>query len=259
MKAFRIFLLILIIIGLVLIFTRKYWVPKLVNQILIWEGGETYKAVVSEEEKDVVPKITITSKDIKEENFSGKVSVISGSSLVAKKSREYITAEVAEFRKMANGDVPGIREKFGADNPTANYEIEINAEYRKGPKTESIVMQHYVFTGGAHGNTRYKVVTTNIPGTKVLSLSNIITEDKKGAFTAYIKKELMDWRPEGSTGVIVFEEEVQDLTFASFKDWSMDEDSLTIYFDQYEIGPGVLGAVAFPISLSSIQVFLQSF
>lgn len=34
MKAFRIFLLILIIIGLALIFTQKIWVPKLVDQIL---------------------------------------------------------------------------------------------------------------------------------------------------------------------------------------------------------------------------------
>lgn len=34
MKAFRIFLLILIIIGLVLIFTQKIWVPKLVDRLL---------------------------------------------------------------------------------------------------------------------------------------------------------------------------------------------------------------------------------
>ena len=34
MKAFRIFLLILIIIGLGLIFTQSFWVPKLVNQII---------------------------------------------------------------------------------------------------------------------------------------------------------------------------------------------------------------------------------
>ena len=39
MKAVRIFLLILIIIGIVLLFTQKIWVPKLVNKILLSEGA----------------------------------------------------------------------------------------------------------------------------------------------------------------------------------------------------------------------------
>jgi hypothetical protein len=37
-KAIRIFLLILIIIGVGLIFTQNIWVPKLVNQILLSEN-----------------------------------------------------------------------------------------------------------------------------------------------------------------------------------------------------------------------------
>jgi N-acetylmuramoyl-L-alanine amidase len=46
-KAFRIFLLILIIIGLVLIFTQNIWVPKLVNRII---SSESVPAVVKETE-----------------------------------------------------------------------------------------------------------------------------------------------------------------------------------------------------------------
>lgn len=44
MKTFRIFLLILIIIGLALIFTQKIWVPKLVDQIL---SSEKIPVVIS--------------------------------------------------------------------------------------------------------------------------------------------------------------------------------------------------------------------
>ncbi len=259
MKAFRIFLLILIILGLVLIFTRKSWVPRLVEQILKWEGEDAIVGTAPVEEKKAVAPVTITTKEIKENNFSGKVAVVSGPSLVAKKAQEYITAKVAEFRKEANADVPGMREKFGADSPTATYEIDISAKYAKGAKTESVIIQVYEYTGGAHGNTIYKVVTTNIPGTKVLTISNVITEDKKAAFTAYVKKELADWRPEDTTAAVIFPDEVEGLSFASFKNWSMDDKNLTLYFDQYEIGPGVLGAVAFPLSLSSLKDFLQSF
>ncbi len=257
MKAFRIFLLILIIIGLTLIFTRKYWVPQFVDHILEWERGGKAEVVASQEEKKTVSPVVITSKEIKEENFIGKMPVISGSSLVAKEARKYIDVAVAEFRKLADEDVPDIREKFGADSPSANYETEINAEYLMGPKTESIILRIYVFTGGAHGNTRYKVITVSIADKKVLTLSNIIKADKKDLFTAYVKKELNDWRPDASSGLVVFPDEVSELEFSSFSNWSLNDKNLIIYFDQYAIGPGVLGVVAFPLSLSKISNFLQ--
>jgi hypothetical protein len=38
MKTFRIFLLVLIIIGIALICSQKLWVPRLVNKILLWRG-----------------------------------------------------------------------------------------------------------------------------------------------------------------------------------------------------------------------------
>ena len=40
MKTIRIILLILIIIGLILIFTQKFWVPKLVDEILSAETSQ---------------------------------------------------------------------------------------------------------------------------------------------------------------------------------------------------------------------------
>jgi hypothetical protein len=50
---------------------------------------------------------------------------------------------------------------------------------------------------------------------------------------------------------------VDNLKFESFSNWSMDEENLTLYFSQYEIGPGVLGPVAFPIPLTKIKDFLK--
>ena len=39
MKTIRIILLVLIIVGIVLICTQSSWVPKLVNKIIVWQGG----------------------------------------------------------------------------------------------------------------------------------------------------------------------------------------------------------------------------
>ncbi len=56
----------------------------------------------------------------------------------------------------------------------------------------------------------------------------------------------------------VFPEDVNALSFDDFTNWSLDNDNLTIYFDQYAIGPGVLGATAFPLPRTQIQNFLAA-
>jgi hypothetical protein len=202
--------------------------------------------------------ISIKIQNIEEENFSGTKPIISGSSLLAVQARAYVEQKITEFRTQANTDVPDMRKKFGADSPPATYTIDIGATYIKGDKTESIEISVYAYTGGAHGNDSYKVITAISPNGKILSLSEIIKQDKQTAFTEFIKKELNDWRPEGSDTSVVFADTVKDLKFSSFVNWSLDDKNLTIYFDKYEIGPGALGAVVFPLSLDKIRDFLNT-
>ncbi len=203
--------------------------------------------------------ITITTKNIDEKNFTGKMTVVAGpaaSNLVIE-SNKYIKSTVASFKAQADKDVPDMREKFGADSPTANYTIEIEGTHIKGDKTESIVLSTYAYTGGANGNSTYKVFTASKDG-KILSLSDVIGEYQEDAFAEHVRKQLTAWRPEESTGPVVFEEEVANLTFSSFTNWAIDGSNLVLYFDKYEIGPGVLGAVAFPLPLSSLKTFLSA-
>lgn len=251
MKTIRIFLLILIIIGIALLLTEKLWVPKLVDKIIAREFPQQVTT------PSIIP-ISITTENLKEKNFSGTISRISGTSPLAVKMREYIDKTVSNFRTQANTDVPSIREQFGADNPTANYEIDIGSKYIKGIKTESIATEVYTFTGGAHGSTVYKVMTANISNGEILTLTKIIKQEKQKDFAELVKKDLNDWRPEGTDAPVVFADSVESLTFDSFKNWTIDDQNLTIYFDQYAIGPGALGSTPFPISLLKIKDFLVS-
>ena len=202
-----------------------------------------------------VTPISIKSQNIKEENFTGKVAVISGSSNLAIEAQKYIDQTISDFRKQANIDVPDIRAKFGAGSPPATYEIDIDATYIKGPTTESIVMSLYEYTGGANGNSTYKVITASNANGKILSLADIIKKDEQTTFTEFVKKALLNWQPEGSTAPVVFTEEVNGLQFNSFTNWSLDNKNLVIYFDKYAVGPGALGPVALPIPLSTIKNF----
>lgn len=250
MKTLRIFLFILIIIGIVLLLTQKIWVPKLVDKIIAREFPQQVTAHI------IIP-IKITTHKINEENWSGTVADVSGTSPLAVQMIEYVNKTVSDFRTQANTDVPSIREQFGADNPTANYEIDINSKYMRGVETESIVTEVYTFTGGAHGSTLYKVMTANISNGEILSLSNVIKKDKQNDFVVLVKKNLNNWRPEGTDAPVVFTDSVESLTFDSFSNYSLDDKNLIIYFDQYAIGPGVLGATPFQIPLTTIKDFLK--
>jgi hypothetical protein len=80
---------------------------------------------------------------------------------------------------------------------------------------------------------------------------------ERNDFTEFVRRELNAWKPAGADGPVVFPEDVKNLQFDSFVNWSIDGENLIIYFDKYEIGPGVLGAVAFLIPLNKIKDFLE--
>jgi hypothetical protein len=207
--------------------------------------------------KNTAP-IRISIKDIKEENFSGKMPTIVGNSVLASSARAYIKEQISLFRAEANTDVPEMRKKFGTDSPVATYTIEINAKYFKSKKTESILMTMYTYTGGANGNDSYKVINTSLADGKILAFLDVIKQDEQSVFTEFVKKELYAWRPLGSDGSPVFSDEVKNLEFSSFENWSLNDNNLIIYFDKYSIGPGALGAVEFPLPLNKISNFIDS-
>jgi hypothetical protein len=48
---------------------------------------------------------------------------------------------------------------------------------------------------------------------------------------------------------------VASLTFDSFSNFSFGKNNLIIYFDKFAVGPGVLGAITFPLPFSQTRTF----
>jgi hypothetical protein len=228
--------------------------------VLLYKKNSPSPVVGNQEEKkvaEVATPIKITNQIINEENFSGSKSVIAGVGSIADSARAYIADELDSFKQSADEEVPAMRKQFGDDAPTGKYEIFLKATYLKNSKVESIVIDHYVYTGGANGFTLYKVFNQSASNGKPLALSDIVVSEKQEQFTKLLKAKLLVWIPEGLDTSPVFPEEVQTLNFDSFTNWSMDDKNLIIYFDKYAIGPGALGAVKFPVSLSEVRDLLS--
>jgi Protein of unknown function (DUF3298) len=202
--------------------------------------------------------VSITTKDIKEDNFTGTVPVISGISVAATAAENYVEQEVSDFTQKADQEVPAMKAQFGAGTPPATYSLDITAKDVKGPDTETVVISEYAYTGGANGMTTWRTFTASADGRNLVSLSDVIAPSEQAAFTELVKQKLLAWIPDGSTSPMTFPEDVNALSFDSFSNWSMDGENLNIYFDKYDIGPGVLGAVTFPIPLSDLSNMLAA-
>jgi hypothetical protein len=60
MKFIRIFLLVLIIVGLGLLLSQNIWVPKLVDQILLWQGTPSITQVATQVSADGVARAVVS-------------------------------------------------------------------------------------------------------------------------------------------------------------------------------------------------------
>lgn len=236
MKKFLIFIFILaVIIGGSFFFLRDksaptFPAPEQVDAIFIWD-----------------------SEEINKENYTGSRPVIEGEDILAQAARTYIDSTILEFEANANSEVPAIKEQFGADWPPGSYTIDIGASQAENAETRSIILSIYVYTGGAHGSSSYKTFTASKINGKLLTLGDIIKKEKQTAFMGLVKEKLLAWRPELSDSTqVVFPEDVGNLSFEDLTNWSLNEKDMTLYFSQYEVGPGALGAFAFPIPLSEI-------
>lgn len=225
--------------------------------IALWLNKHNQAIVVPDESVQQSPLVTIVEETITEENFSGTKPVIAGDSAVAVSARAYVAESIASFKARADAEVPGMKVQFPDAAAPSTYTIDIQAQYTASVETESIVLESYSYTGGANGSSSYKVFTASRATGILLTLSDLVPGNQQGAFTAYVQQQLLSWRPGGITSMVVFEEEVKNLTFASFENFSLNDNALTLYFDKYEIGPGAAGAMEFSIPRGDVAQYMK--
>lgn len=200
----------------------------------------------NEGEENALPGIGKTLT-LNEENIEGSYPQIEGNNFVAKSAREYINNFIRENTNLANTDLPGLRVDF-PEFADRKYAVNVNAHYFKSPYGDSIVLEQFLYTAGANGNSFFMSFNQNPQGEKI-TLKDVIPEEKRASFTNEVKTRLSHYEMEGES-IELFPEEVEALTFDRFTRFAFDGETLMLYFDKYELAPGAVG----PITLS-IQNF----
>src|SRR3989344_3845415 len=123
---------------------RKFF-PVLVVLVILLAGAYYWRAakgpIVVQPDVDKIKidtRISITTQEIREENYTGSKPVIEGESKLAEAAREFVENTVAEFAAQANTDVPAMRKRFCADSTTASYTMDLEASQAESDTTRSL-------------------------------------------------------------------------------------------------------------------------
>jgi len=115
----------------------------------------------------------------------------------------------------------------------------------------SIVMSHYQFTGGAHGNYFALGYNINLKDGSVLSLKDIIKDDSFDLLAFECEQVILEKYEANSLDEAGLFEDV--ITIPDDQDFYILPGTLVLQFDPYEIGPWSMGEITAEISFEKIQ------
>jgi hypothetical protein len=144
-----------------------------------------------------------------------------------------------------------------------DYKEDIQYTFETGFQTEfnskdfiSILLSHYQFTGGAHGNYFALGYNIEMKNGKVLTLKDIIKEDSFDLLAFECEQAIIEkFEANSLIDAGLFEDEI---TIPDDQDFYIIPGMLVLQFDPYEIGPWAMGEVTAEIPFEKIKDILKS-
>ena len=172
-----------------------------------------------------------------------------------------INAVFSDYARYAQSDVApyetNSQQEHGEGYAVAPYAIDVSFEvqYLKGGLL-SITLADYRYLGGAHGETTLIALTFNLKTGDQLSLGDLMRDssDYEGLINAIIRDEI-DRR--------VTDGQVYELTpfedIGNTSQWFLTDESLVLYFQQYEYFPYAAGIQNFEVSYQQLEGYLNDY
>jgi len=131
------------------------------------------------------------------------------------------------------------------------FEIQFNST-----KFLSITLDHYQYTGGAHGNYYSAGYNINMNDGKILTLSDIINNSSFNLLSYECEQAMLDtFQLNSLQEAGLFENEISILPD---QDFYIIPGALVLQFDPYEIGPFAMGEISIEISFFKIKDILKT-
>ena len=143
--------------------------------------------------------------------------------------------------------------------PSNDLQSMLNIHLTTVPITDSIynfIFEGYKITGGANGFTYYQTYTFDISEGSLFSLDDFIdlSDENIDRLKEIILKEIDD-HPEISEGILPDQLEESFNQIEELK-WSINSENFSVYWDEYEVAIGAVGAIELEIPLDQMAPLL---
>ncbi len=156
-------------------------------------------------------------------------------------------------------------EEFIADSETyeiypADWVFSFETNFKTTYLSEdflSVVMEHYEFTGGAHGNYFYLGFNFRLSDGKLFQLNDIIKETQFENLSLFCEQEILEkFKANSLIDAGVFEDEIN---IPPDQDFYIKPNYLVIQFDPYEIAAYAIGSIEIELSFDRIKNLLKPY
>lgn len=142
--------------------------------------------------------------------------------------------------------------------PTIEYEYGMYFSFETGFDVKlinesflSIVLNHYEFTGGAHGNFYSVGYTIDFKSGNLLTLEDVLNPSSIDEISRLCEKKILQtYDAETLTDAGLFEDNIE---LNSEQDFYLLNDALVLQFDPYEIAPFSMGNIDIILPFSEIK------
>jgi len=143
-----------------------------------------------------------------------------------------------------------------------DYQTEMQFSFETGFQIEynskefvSIVMSHYQFTGGAHGNYFALGYNINMEDGSIITLKDILNDGSLDLLTFECEETILEkYEANSLLEAGLFENEI---VISEDQDFYIIPGALVLQFDPYEIGPWAMGEITAEIPFDKIADILR--
>lgn len=174
-----------------------------------------------------------------------------------------VSAPLAEsIRSTAQNDIDAFLHDADADYagyqkdpayPWRPYVLSIGYDTYTTGEYRFYVLNEYYYTGGANGTQLIKAFAYRTNGT-IVSLADIVPASTRDALVDAVKQKVYDMQGIQSGSDSVFAPDIAALTFDSFTRFYLTDTDIVILFNEYDVGPGALGAVRVLVPRTSLGI-----
>ncbi|SEH50732.1 Peptidoglycan/xylan/chitin deacetylase, PgdA/CDA1 family [Halobacillus karajensis] len=215
-------------------------------------GGESNSSEamvkVEQEEMSHYPGLDLQTRTTESDLYTTSISIPkTKSNKINQTIQEWLDKQKQSFVQSMNG-----KDSTSQEDVRGHLNIQVDTEQWAENKY-SLILSSYQFSGGANGSETVKTFVMDLEKDRLMKLEDVMKTDAPSikAIQAKVEEQL---RNDKGLEMYLMEDDLQKaLSEPSTWKWSLSNETLTLYFDEYEIAAGAAGLIQVDLPLENIR------